>query len=437
VATNGYSPEPIRRGPGIAGRMIGAVVGPLVTPVVDHVDVDHVISRIDVDHIIDRVDIDAVIERVDINVVIDRVDMDRLLERIDINRLVEHVDIDQIIQRVDLNALMDRVDINALVAKVDVNEVLAHVDTDALVERTELGALITKSASGIFATVLDAVRSCVVSADLVTHGIVDRIMRRAHPHDDRDPSTRRTLLPWRRDLELQGTPAGAISRVLAFAFDWFLIGLLFVFGERIFSIGMEVIFGRTWVASEHRIAAGIAFVIWAFLYFAVPLAVIGRTPGKGLLGLKVQMVSGDPLTGRRAAVRTLAIPLSFLLFCFGLFLGVFRKDRRTLHDLIAGTDEVYAWDASGAHLRLLAMRNDAQRRSTPKVSAQVLEPGVGQDHGNGLPAVRPGEEPLGGGDVGAGGEAGKDALDTGETPSGGDGVVVGHGEAAVDEARIE
>jgi uncharacterized RDD family membrane protein YckC len=375
--------------------MIGAVVGPLVTPVVDHVDVDHVISRIDVDHIIDRVDIDAVLgrvdlnvvidrldidavlERVDLNVVIDRLDIDRLLEHIDINRLVEHIDIDQIIQRVDLNALMDRVDINALVAKVDVNEVMGQVDIDALVERTELGALIANATSGIFSTVLDAVRSWVVSADLMVHGIIDRILRRRHPHDERDPTTKRTLLPWRRDLALQGTPAGAVSRIAAFAFDWFLIGILFVFGQRIFALGLEVVTGRTWIPSEHRVAAGLAFIVWAFLYFAVPLAVLGRTPGKGLLGLKVQMVGGDPLTGRRAALRTLALPLSFVLFCFGLFLGLFRKDRRTLHDLIAGTDEVYAWDARGAHLRLLAMRTEAHRPLPPQVGAEVLETGVG------------------------------------------------------------
>ena len=212
--------------------------------------------------------------------------------------------------------------------------------------------------------------------------------------------------------------------------------MLFVFGQRMFELGLEVVTGRTWIPSEHRLAAGLAFIVWAFLYFAVPLAVLGRTPGKGLLGLKVQMVSGAPLSGRRAAARTLALPLSFVLFCFGLFLGLFRKDRRTLHDLIAGTDEVYAWDARGAHLRLLAMRTEAHP-SVPQVGAQVLEPGVGQDHGNGLPPPRPVEQPLGGGDVGAGGEAGKDALQAGKAPGGGDGVVVGHGEAAVDEVRVE
>jgi len=356
-----------------------------VTPVVDNVDLDHVVSRIDVDHVIDRVDLDAVIERVDVNAIIDRVDIERVLDRIDMDRLlqrvnldqllqhvdidqliqrvdvgqiIQRVDVDQLIQRVDVNGVIDRVDINAVVAKLDVNEVLGRVDTDALVERTEIGALIARSTSGIFTTVLDAVRSYVVSLDLVVHGIIDRIMRRPHPHDDSDPTTKRTLLPWRRDLALQGTLAGAVSRVAGFAFDWFLLGVLFVFGQRMFALGLEVLTGHTWIPSEHRIAAGIAFVVWAFLYFAVPLAVLGRTPGKGLLGTKVQMVDGRPLGGRRAALRTLALPLSFLLFGFGLFLGLFRRDRRTLHDLIAGTDEVYAWDARGAHLRLLATRQE-------------------------------------------------------------------------------
>ncbi len=349
--------------------MIGAVVGPLVTPVVDKVDLDHVVSRIDVDHVIDRVDLDAVIdrvdlnaliERVDLNTIIDRVDIDRVLDRVDIDRLIQRVDVDELMKRVDLNALIGRVDINALVAKVDVNEVVARVDTDALVERTEIGALIARSTSGIFATVLDALRSYIVSLDLVVHGIIDRIMRRPHPHDDNDATTKRTLLPWRRDLALQGTPGGAVSRVAAFAFDWFLIGVLYVFGQRMFALGLEVLVGRTWIASEHRVAAGVAFVIWAFLYFAVPLAVVGRTPGMGLLGVKVQQVDGRPIRGGRAALRTLVLPLSFLLFGLGLFIGLFRSDRRTLHDLIAKTTVVYAWDARGAHLRLLAARQEQE-----------------------------------------------------------------------------
>jgi uncharacterized RDD family membrane protein YckC len=447
VTDNGHRPpDPARRNPTLAGRMIGAVVGPLVTPVVDKVDVDDVVSRIDLDHVLERVDLDAVLERVDLDAVIDRIDVDRLLDRIDVNRLVARmdvnrlvaeVDIDEILQRVDLNAVIERVDINAVVDRVDINEVVARVDTDAIVERTEFGALIARSTSSIFGTVLDAVRSCVVSADLVVQGVVDKVMRRSDPHDGRDPATPRTFLPWRRDLALQGTPAGAVSRILAFAFDWFLLGVLFVFGQRMFALGLEVITGREWIPSEHRLVAGLSFIIWAFLYFAVPLAVLGRTPGKGLLGSRVEMVNGAGLSWRRAALRTLVLPLSFLFFGLGLFLGLFRRDRRTLHDLIAGTHEVYAWDARGAHLRLLATRTENRKRSAPQIGAEVLQAGIGEDDSDGLAAVRPAEQPLGGVHVGASGEAGEDPLDAGQPAGGGDGVVVGDDQAAVDQTRIE
>ena len=61
--------------------------------------------------------------------------------------------------------------------------------------------------------------------------------------------------------------------------------------------------------------------------------------------------NGDVLSGRSAAVRTLAFPLSFLVFGIGLLLGLFRRDRRELHDLIGGTAVLYDWDATTAKRR--------------------------------------------------------------------------------------
>ena len=50
--------------------------------------------------------------------------------------------------------------------------------------------------------------------------------------------------------------------------------------------------------------------------------------------------------------------LSFLLFCAG-FLGILvQREHRALHDLIAGTAVVYAWDARAARLRFLARQAD-------------------------------------------------------------------------------
>jgi uncharacterized RDD family membrane protein YckC len=63
---------------------------------------------------------------------------------------------------------------------------------------------------------------------------------------------------------------------------------------------------------------------------------------------------GGDVSGRKAALRALAFPLSFLLLGLG-FLGIVLGDRRrALHDVIAGTTVIYCWDARAARLRFLS-----------------------------------------------------------------------------------
>ena len=52
-------------------------------------------------------------------------------------------------------------------------------------------------------------------------------------------------------------------------------------------------------------------------------------------------------------IRVIAFPLSFLLFGFGFLLILLKRDRRALHDLIAGSAVVYSWNARAARLRFL------------------------------------------------------------------------------------
>ncbi len=75
-----------------------------------------------------------------------------------------------------------------------------------------------------------------------------------------------------------------------------------------------------------------------------------------VLGLRAVRADGGDLDGRHAVIRVLALPLSFLLFGLGFLLILLRRDRRALHDLIAATAVVYAWDARAARLRFLGKR---------------------------------------------------------------------------------
>jgi uncharacterized RDD family membrane protein YckC len=364
-----------RQGPGLAGRVLGAMVGPLVTPVVDQVDVDEVVSRIDVDQVLRRVDLDELLERIDIEAVLDRIDPDRLLDRMDLNRVLARVDVnglvdridldplldrvnldqvlgrvdlDAVVGRIDINAIVQRLDVDAVVERVDINRVLQRVDTVALVSHTEFGALIAKSTSGVFAKVLDVLRNWVMTLDVLLNRVVNRVFHR------RRPTEAPSQAGWTRDQAFQGAPAGMVSRLFAFLIDVFTVQLLLTVGQALFALAFQVVLGRTWSAKDHQLFAAIAWGVLVFLYFTVPIAVAGRTVGQAVLGLKVQRLDGATVGGSRAVVRTLTFPLSILLFGIGLFMGVFRADRRMLHDLIAGTEEIYAWDARAAGLRSLA-----------------------------------------------------------------------------------
>jgi len=91
------------------------------------------------------------------------------------------------------------------------------------------------------------------------------------------------------------------------------------------------------------ILAGCGLMIFgANLWYVVGgWARTGRTPGKALLRLSVvPAVSSEPIPGiglQKAFVRFLAWNLSGALLGIGFLLVLFRKDRRALHDLVAGT----------------------------------------------------------------------------------------------------
>ena len=93
-----------------------------------------------------------------------------------------------------------------------------------------------------------------------------------------------------------------------------------------------------------------ALAIWAFIYSFSSHAVAGRTVGKGIVGIRVVSADGSPLSVRQAFVRTVAFPLSALLFGIGFLMILVQREHRALHDLIAGTCSVYDWGERSAEM---------------------------------------------------------------------------------------
>jgi len=386
-------------GPGrTLGRLVGSVVSPIVggldlDEMIDQVDVDEVVSRIDINDVVDRVDIerlinrvdldqvlgrvdvdrvlgridpdalldrvdpDALLDRVDPNRLLDRVDPDRLLDRVDPNRLLDRVDPDRLLDRVDANRLLDRVDPDRLLDRVDADRLLQRVDVNQLVARTELGEIIARSTTGVFTQLLDVARTQIIITDQVAQGVPARVLRGARREmppwpgvvaDEPDPER---LSPTERAVKMQGRFAGSVSRFLAFLVDQFAIGVVFAVGAMLVQSAIRVIFQSSYEVDDGGLAVVVAYGLWAFLYTAGSLAATGRTIGKAILGVMVVRTDGTKVNARRAGLRTLMFPVSFLLFGTGFLVGLVRRDRRELHDLIADTGVVYAWDADTARLR--------------------------------------------------------------------------------------
>ena len=156
-----------------------------------------------------------------------------------------------------------------------------------------------------------------------------------------------------RSPGLQGTYAGGVTRLASFVIDVLVIGLLFSLGGVVAEYVLSVVLREPVHFSQSSFGARVVLVVWAFFYCAYPLAAAGRTFGMAVVGVRAVRADGRDLDTRHAIVRVLAFPLSFLLFCLGFVLILLRRDRRALHDLIASTAVVYAWDARAARLRFL------------------------------------------------------------------------------------
>jgi uncharacterized RDD family membrane protein YckC len=152
-----------------------------------------------------------------------------------------------------------------------------------------------------------------------------------------------------------GHYAGPWSRLVAYVIDAVLVSALYS------AITAGVVWILQLVIAEDfdpsdlgSIVSSVLLTLWAFLYFAVPWAISGRTPGMLILGIRVVRRDGAVLDPGHAFLRALVFPLSFICLGFGLIGIVIGREHRALHDVLAKTTVVYSWDAQKVRLRRLA-----------------------------------------------------------------------------------
>lgn len=142
---------------------------------------------------------------------------------------------------------------------------------------------------------------------------------------------------------LLSVPKGGFwVRLVAYGVDNFLVFLGTVFLS--FVSGLATGLGGLTTSMDteeiERLAAFFGFFIGIFtglFYFTFFIGWCGQTPGKRLFGLKVVQVNGDPVPYTKALVRYLGYIASFALLGLGFLMIALDRQKRGLHDLIAGT----------------------------------------------------------------------------------------------------
>ena len=343
---------------GFVRRVTGEVTGRFVhaidpDAVLAEIDVDALVQRIDIQRLLDRIDPEALLDRIDPDALLDRLDPNALLDRVDPDRLLDRVDPDRLLDRVDPDRLLDRVDPDRLLRRVDVEALLATVDLEALVRRSGVPDLIAESTNQLAGRGLDLARRQLVALDVVLDRLVGRLLRRdlagqpAGPPALVDASEH---LGDPRRKRVTGFYAGAVTRAVSAGLDAAAIVLSFTLGVAGLDYLARVFLGFGISTESGSPAAIVGLALWAWLYTFGTLAVAGRSPGKGVVGLRVVSREGGTLTVREAYVRTLVLPFSLLFFGIGVLMVFVQKERRSLHDLIGRTAVVYDWGDRVAEL---------------------------------------------------------------------------------------
>lgn len=256
-------------------------------------------------------------------------DPDELLERIDVDALLQRMDVDALVAQIDVDALIGRVDVDAIVARVDVDALMARVDVDALVGRVDIAALVARAGidqivadatTGLAARSLALAQRQIAAIDAALLAGVDRVLRR--PTGPPGPL---------------GRPAGPLARLLAVVVDSAVVSATFSLGVLLIGTLFGLFTGTRFdIVDDGGPGWAAAFAAWWFTYLWLGVAVAGRTVGKGLIGLRVVDRNGGAVPSRRAAMRAIFLPVS-LIAGLGLLPGLLGRQRRALHDLVAGT----------------------------------------------------------------------------------------------------
>ena len=171
------------------------------------------------------------------------------------------------------------------------------------------------------------------------------------------------------DEVLPMRPAGFWIRAVALAIDVVVCALV----QMSFGVLGRVLMGSAGDGSSAQSAAFLFTVIFAAAYWTTLHMVAGQTLGKAVVGVRVVGTDGALLTFGPAFLRYLASGLSLATLGFGFLMAALRRDKRALHDLIAGS-RVERFVTPRPMVRRVARPTPAEAPSVPVGSSPTPGP---------------------------------------------------------------
>jgi uncharacterized RDD family membrane protein YckC len=152
---------------------------------------------------------------------------------------------------------------------------------------------------------------------------------------------------------------GFVSRAAAFVLDAILMSTLFAIAASFVQLMVDFfrIGPRDQTATLVYGAGLVALVaLLQLLYFVVFWSLLGQTPGKILLGLRIVRGDGRRLSAGRALVRYLGYWLSAIPLGLGFLWVLVDRRRRAWHDILADTVVVFTHDSAAYHMRVASAK---------------------------------------------------------------------------------
>jgi uncharacterized RDD family membrane protein YckC len=267
----------------------------------------------------------------------------RVVETIPPDVILEHIDVDALLDRIDINRVLDRVDMDRLLSRIDVETLLRDVDIETLVRRSGVPDLVAESTQRLAGGALDVARRLVVGLDTILVGVIATVLRRPIADAPTAPPALRPAEEEQDVSTVSGQYAGPLGRLLAFGIDAGLMFALFTMGTAGLDYLLRVFFDTSIGGRGDTAWSLVAAIAWVFVYVVVTTTIAGRTPGKGIVGLRVVTAAGYTVTPGKVVLRTIMIPVAVIPLCLGLLPILLSRTRRGLQDLAAGTAVVYDW----------------------------------------------------------------------------------------------